>query len=656
MGFGSDYTAMSREARADAVAASLAQPTAEAFGQDFAGNEVRELGGREASPHDSCDRVCWHLRIVFLSLLSAAPFYLVLDKLDHIPSETFVACNDHPCNYIRLFGLDLIPTTGGEFRQVQNGLPVPIHMNDQDFTMYAVIQNSDTPQQVNASSSDWFAQHPEDVFLKHVLQREQHAASLWLGRWTRLAFGVTDFIFQAACRIMRFVTAPLCSTGGRSWEAAPAFCPWMKTEEEMKDKCRSAEVKADISNHLTQGLTRQVLKLCLLLWALLKCAHDIMLEHRFDACQTLQVGCLSAVFQGCATASIFIWAMGAAEVFVAQVHDDKGSFDTCVCYYQLPPLDAFLGLVTPFALLATFVVKVQAIGKAALHGDYIYSMVYDVPYHLVRLSQWRPGTLVCAKLVGHEQLPAEHQWGKQLSSENVRCLRRWQVFFHAFQKAILVFVAWSSSPFCVRVLETLHISFDTSPYITESPLRAWVMKWIVFPAPSMLALAIGASLVCMHHEYAKVLEYTPCTDGSTWPSMLCKSVLVLADLVTIICSLAIYQNLFPPTHLLEEKLTEPPPLVQAAVWGSASFLFTTSGAWVAMAKIYPLDHDIFLLGRWEEAKSKNESPQRASPRASPSSEAPDPPRADSEAQDGSEADSEESSGPEEEEGALCCRA
>eukprot|EP00928_Gymnodinium_smaydae_P073827 TRINITY_DN56952_c0_g1_i1.p1 TRINITY_DN56952_c0_g1~~TRINITY_DN56952_c0_g1_i1.p1 ORF type:complete len:340 (+),score=17.54 TRINITY_DN56952_c0_g1_i1:563-1582(+) len=73
--------------------------------------------------------------------------------------------------------------------------------------------------------------------------------------------------------------------------------------------------------------------------------------------------------------------MGAAEVFVAPLSDGA-----CGCYYSLGEVETLLALATPAILYKMSFTKVDAIFRAALCGDFLYFMQYDIPYHLVAES------------------------------------------------------------------------------------------------------------------------------------------------------------------------------------------------------------------------------------------------------------------------------
>eukprot|EP00913_Durusdinium_trenchii_P000974 g899.t2 len=66
------------------------------------------------------------LMAVFTSIMAACPFYAIIAKLEKPDLETFVPCNDSPCNFQRLFTGAGIPGTAPDVLGVQNGIARPV--------------------------------------------------------------------------------------------------------------------------------------------------------------------------------------------------------------------------------------------------------------------------------------------------------------------------------------------------------------------------------------------------------------------------------------------------------------------------------------------------------------------------------------------------
>merc|ERR1719272_1462951 len=113
---------------------------------------------------------------------------------------------------------------------------------------------------------------------------------------------------------------------------------------------------------------------------------------------SLSFGFAATVLYGIAGVSMFFWAMGAAEVFVAAAGD---SVDDCACYYSIPEITALIGLSTPFAVFAGFMARVQMQGLASLFGDFLCYQTYYVPHYLSKQSfLWTWAVLTTPKMAG----------------------------------------------------------------------------------------------------------------------------------------------------------------------------------------------------------------------------------------------------------------
>eukprot|EP00443_Scrippsiella_acuminata_P043907 CAMPEP_0115238454 /NCGR_PEP_ID=MMETSP0270-20121206/36890_1 /TAXON_ID=71861 /ORGANISM="Scrippsiella trochoidea, Strain CCMP3099" /LENGTH=565 /DNA_ID=CAMNT_0002653379 /DNA_START=225 /DNA_END=1922 /DNA_ORIENTATION=+ len=152
----------------------------------------------------------------------------------------------------------------------------------------------------------------------------------------------------------------------------PPLCPDL-THDEMVKKCKSRNMTIGVKNHLKEAPTLTVYLTCIPVWAALRILHDWLLILNAPERYSLTIGFLSLVPQIIAFSSGFLWAIGAAEVF-------QSPMDGCACYYQLAPLPMFTLLATPVALYWATRDKLWKLGYAVLHGDYLFSVNYDVPF------------------------------------------------------------------------------------------------------------------------------------------------------------------------------------------------------------------------------------------------------------------------------------
>mmetsp|Transcript_91080 Transcript_91080/g.260612 ORF Transcript_91080/g.260612 Transcript_91080/m.260612 type:complete len:233 (+) Transcript_91080:3-701(+) len=223
-------------------------------------------------------------------------------------------------------------------------------------------------------------------------------------------------------------------------------------------------------------------------------------------------------------------------------------------------------------------------------------MTFDVPFHMARRSAEWTSTLVAPSVTGHVGLAPEDDWQNKFMSSQIQRLCIWQRAFRMFRNIILSFVAYCGSPFLVRVMEMLRTEADTSSFLTSAPWKRWIMVHIGFTTPAALTVVMVLGVIKRLQEGFLRLH------ALSERSRIC--ILTVAYAFTIVCGAATFENLLP--YQGNEHL-EPPTLAQAEVWGSASFVFTTSGLFVTMAFSFPLRDDITKLNELEDVKKKQES-------------------------------------------------
>jgi len=356
-------------------------------------------------------------------------------------------------------------------------------------------------------------------------------------------------------------------------------------KEEMQQKCDRPEVRKSI--YIPQkvwGGARTLTVVGLVGWGSLTGLHDVMMLLECSELQTLKVRWLSTVSLGLAAASMFLWAMGLAGVYVAPIAE-KG-VSTCACFYQIPDLDALVALSTPLALFAVFFGRVQMQGLAALFGDYLSYQTYTIPHYLGRQSfLWTWAMLCSPKMVGTIQGDKRETF----SVSQWKTLSSMQKSLYYFSLSLQAFVALSASSFMIRskeLLTSLYLQGDMTPSVNA------VIKYILLPLPS--AITVGVGLYAAWELYTMTLG----TDGretfshalrTLLPSRMhvcvpdentaCEQILAIGTLIVgwvllLSWTCAVAQGLCPDRDLLlGKKDIHPPRLAQAELWGACGFIF-----------------------------------------------------------------------------------
>ncbi|CAK9036323.1 Peptide deformylase [Durusdinium trenchii] len=150
--------------------------------------------------------------------------------------------------------------------------------------------------------------------------------------------------------------------------------------------------------------------LSITMWALFKAVHEILLLWDCREEISLTVAIAGLQFQGLAVGSGWMVAMGASEVFVAQVEAFQENMP-CQCYYTLEPLTAFFLMSTPLLLLYTYLCKAKRVAQAILSGDYMHTKTFEVRYDMLKLNEaWGSHDLLLPVPVGHSQQSCPRQF------------------------------------------------------------------------------------------------------------------------------------------------------------------------------------------------------------------------------------------------------
>eukprot|EP00445_Apocalathium_hangoei_P007646 CAMPEP_0203851052 /NCGR_PEP_ID=MMETSP0359-20131031/7122_1 /ASSEMBLY_ACC=CAM_ASM_000338 /TAXON_ID=268821 /ORGANISM="Scrippsiella Hangoei, Strain SHTV-5" /LENGTH=681 /DNA_ID=CAMNT_0050767023 /DNA_START=7 /DNA_END=2052 /DNA_ORIENTATION=- len=540
----------------------------------------------------------WYVRVLVMSFASSLPFFLVLNKLN-VPPEQFQPCNDGGCNYMRLYPSFYFPAAGKNVLHVANGMMYPLEMSDTNFTICVTIPMH--PHCVWNTSETWFKELRQHRYLKEAIENQSKYVEPFAAPLTKYAYFITDSIATVAFKVQVIATYPVTHQYEHVGydKAPPASCPNMTDAIEMQQKCMEEKVKLNIRNNLMNCTSRSITQGALFGWALFKGVHDIMLSGGGEPFTCLMVGYLATAFQGLAVATIFLWSMGAAEVFAAQVIEGE-----CYCLYQLPWLDSMLGLSSPFALLLIFCIKLQSLGKAALYGDYMYSVSYHMPFHLAKRSiLWTRGSLLSPLVTGHQALRSERAWLNNFTHQRVEWLGRMQVFFLAFRALILAIVSVAGCPFLLRMLELFRMNFSedamTLGLTARFPSLRLGVRILFFNIPAMTAFGITVGLVLdvwrhtgswnyFMQPISKLDKHHP---GLAQASRV--SIKVVISMILVVCGSATAENLCFFGRYEGKTRT----VFAAEVWLSASFIFISGAQQLLMTKFFEMKDDFELLGK-----------------------------------------------------------
>ena len=173
--------------------------------------------------------------------------------------------------------------------------------------------------------------------------------------------------------------------------------------------CETDNVRKQIENHPTEGYTITVYLFALVMWTLMKLAHDWALLAGVAEDFTLLIGVLSWVFQLLASCAAFSWAAAVTDVYVSRVPERNGA-----CYYQLVPVATLTALGAALLLLYLTHVKMNNLVLSLAHGDYLHCKISNVPYraaqgtaasHLLLAKGVREDSDVLPLPASHQQLP-----------------------------------------------------------------------------------------------------------------------------------------------------------------------------------------------------------------------------------------------------------
>jgi hypothetical protein len=449
-----------------------------------------------------------------MALTTIVPYFTIFDSLSVVEPETWIPCSNHTCHYIRIFNSENLPGTGSNVMAVENGIERPVALNYFHFDVYSCGLNKDpnntrttveklkfwTPNGSTCPNPCHECAHQghDNSMTAEVIKDEQNAAKTWT-KALKLSFWMTKSVFWAASVPLNWLAKPNAKWG---MEHVPSGrCPGFSADH-MRNVCDKIETKREVVNHLkTWGPSKYIVYAGLVGYALLQAIHDLILMA-FPAKErlTLPLGAAATGCIGMSCAAVFMWAMGATEVFVAPV--PGFSTTECMCYYQLPELTALLGLATPFALYAVFRAQVQMRGLACLYGDYLSWITFIIPHYLARQSfLWTWGTLVTPKAAGtlttaEAKRPRVKSWG---------LLRNIQYTLYTGSNILGVVVAFSASSFMISFKEVCVSMYKKKTY---SPFVRNAIKYVLLPLPTIAIYGIAG--YAFMELYYSTIGLDPC--------------------------------------------------------------------------------------------------------------------------------------------------
>lgn len=468
----------------------------------------------------------YYAKAVIYAVIAIVPYLAVFDTLGH--NKDFLPCNGAACHYVRIFNSRYIPGTGINVMGVRNGMERPMGLHHHgfsfNFTSYAcplLDENRSFLSQLIWGDEAHSCPHnaemngtlEADLGIHSTTQETDYAQHMSLLLKLEFLFCKAPLWIFAYPMVLLSKTNPLWGM-----EHVPsALCPgW--SEEKMQDRCielNKANLESEngdvISNPLRAYSPARIgVYVGLYGYATCTAVHDILLLRGVKEKYTLTLGFCATCFYGMAAIFVFAWAMGAAEVFAAPALDND--IHKCACYYYIPEVTALIALATPFALFAGFMSRVQMQGLAALFGDFLTYQTYYVPHYLAKQSTfWSWACLCSPKCAGTiTGDPRETFSAKEARDNPTEAAKNWkwlseqQTILYWLSVFVQVVVALSASGFVIGVKElsvSLYMRGDMPPLVQG------LIKYVVFPLPSVAVLGIG--IMAIYDLYCTTIGVDP---------------------------------------------------------------------------------------------------------------------------------------------------
>lgn len=296
------------------------------------------------------------------------PLYGLIETLSQLDPALLKPCNEG-CTFIRYWGTPSMPRSTPRNRpacdeKVDAGcVEIPDDSSSDGRPAFMTVTNGLKPMNFSTNNAPW-------LFGFNFPTSIQQSYTLNVLKSAQLFSGGGDLIEEITSVDVLHITADS--------KFKPALCPG-KDPAKMKELCASIKTKQQVSkegNHLTQAVCLRLYKVFLITWAVIRLIHDLLLLCESPAeVFTISVGFVAFFVQVCALSAGFLWCIGAAEVFSATLEEGR-----CACYYEMDTLPMFGVIGTPLSLYLMTRNKLWKLFYSCLHGDYLYSVNYSIPY------------------------------------------------------------------------------------------------------------------------------------------------------------------------------------------------------------------------------------------------------------------------------------
>ena len=165
------------------------------------------------------------------------------------------------------------------------------------------------------------------------------------------------------------------------------------------------------------------------------------------------------------------WALGSTSVFIS-VHPSED----CACFYQMPPVQALLTLVSPVLLLKGGFEELEDWARGTIYGDYLQFQPHRIAHHIERCSStWQEGHLMVWRRAVRHQV-------RMRPLVYARLLQLVQILIMSFEIASLVFLA-PLVPASVSRADEVVIAFLGSLQNQKalvSSLMYTILDWVLY--------------------------------------------------------------------------------------------------------------------------------------------------------------------------------
>lgn len=396
--------------------------------------------------------VCDTLRVMVVVLTMTYPLYEVVSSLTRDPELVLDQCTDQPCNYVRVFEGTGIPGTGARVIRVQNGVERPLFIEPQwqwyGYLPYVVMTNVVTVDYNNSmtvAEPTFTLPYENEAMVKwtssaskenerkafKAAQEEIPNVSPATTAALTVCFGFQNLLSRPIGWLVDVVIpdAIIKSRGVFPPQRIPTAYVKSFGNKTVTEVCGSKDVMKHIGNFMERGPSKIFYTVGLAGWAMCTLLHDVILiiikpdPHKHepellppeDAERleeyTLLIGALSVCCLTVATGACFQWSTGALSIFASEVHVDPSvTTDKVACFYKLPYLQAFFALSTPMLLLSMLMSRVRSIALSVVHGDFMYTDKYRIPFkYVARAHAWHDSDELLHDIGGSRKVQTDRQ-------------------------------------------------------------------------------------------------------------------------------------------------------------------------------------------------------------------------------------------------------